>query len=691
MPLRPRTSAYLVDAYNRHTLLHFDYRNSCNIVFSLVDSYGDGWQGNHLNVSYSDGTPSEQMEVSNGSSATYIRELASGSTITLTWTNGQWTSECSFTIAYEDGTVIFQNSGGFSGSRTFTINCSGGGAIPEFCDPVRNLAYELNGHDVILVWDAPENGSPAWYEVYRESELLDLVEALTFTDPDRADGEYHYCVYAAYDGCQSEFVCTEVELVSCGAVKNLAYTLDEELVLTLTWEAPEDPTGLLEYQVYRDGEMIGSTNELTYAFMMDAGTYDVAVKAVFDGCDKDAHVQVCVVGAVENLHYVVAGNETDVAWDALEGVSQYEVYINDELVAMVDETHYAVELEAGLTTIMVKAVAEGCYVLGSSVEVCICDPITYDEGLTLDVNNNLVFSWNPVSYAEYYELNANGNVTTTTNTSYFEFPAVLGENTLCVTVHSIYGCNSETICLSQNVCDGVDGFDYSYNGLEVTFTWNDVGASFYHVDLVPSIGFETPNTNSFTTTLEEDGNYSFIINPFFEDCPAFTQRFDFTVINEAPKILITDVHQGLMATEWNEVEGVIGYNLYRDGELIAENLTTTAYNDTEMASDMRHCYAVQSVFEKGVSDISEEACANYFTGIGENDGMVSIFPNPTSDKVTIVCEGMTRIEVFTVEGKLVRDIEVENPEYQLDGLDSGIYTLRISKGAEMLVRRVIKH
>ena len=113
----------LVDVFGRHTVLTFDYRNACNIIFSLHDSYGDGWQGNYLEVNYSDGTPSEQMTVNSGSSATYTRELASGCEVSLIWHNGSWTQECSFEVTYEDGTVIFQNSGGFSGIRIYRLFC----------------------------------------------------------------------------------------------------------------------------------------------------------------------------------------------------------------------------------------------------------------------------------------------------------------------------------------------------------------------------------------------------------------------------------------------------------------------------------------------------------------------------------------------------------------------------------------
>ena len=679
----------LVDAAGRTTVLNFNYRNSCNVIFSLHDSYGDGWQGNYLNVTYSDGTPSEQMAVANGSSATYTRELASGSSITLTWTNGQWTSECSFEITYEDGSVIFQNSGGFSGSRTFQINCSGGSGAADFCDPVRNLAYELDGHDVILTWEAPENGSPAWYEVYRGTELLDLVEDLTFTDPEMADGEYDYCVYAAYDGCQSEFVCISVEVTSCMPVRNLDYTLDEDLLLTLTWEAPEDPTGLVEYQIFMDDEPVGTTNELTYAFNVAVGRHDVAVKAVFEGCEKDAHMQVCVIGAVENLNYVLEDLTATVLWDAVEGVGTYEVEVQGEVVATVEETHYIFEVEEGLTSVVVRPVVDGCFTFDSGIEICICKPVENLRFVKLDADGMLHFDWDGASHDSYYEVTCNGEDVQTVYSSDAVFAAQVGTNSIIVVAHSDYGCDSEPVSLTQNVCAGVDGFDFSFDGALVTITWNGDAESYkVMIDndwLLP----ETVETPSYTTALE--GSHFIEVMPDYgDDCVAFTARFDFEVINVVPEIRITDVHEGYITMEWNTVDGAISYNLYRDGELIAENLTEPNYNDTEMAINMQHCFTVKAVYEKGISAHSNEACANYFTGLDENDGMVNIFPNPTTDKFTIECAGMTWVEVYSVEGKLVNRVKVENDACQIDGLDCGIYTLRIRKGDMTIIRRVVK-
>lgn len=678
----------LMDANGTVTEMAFDYKNSCNVTFSLHAYFGFGWHGNSLSVSYSDGTPSEQMAINNGSSATYVRELAAGSTITLTWNNGQWPQDCSFEVTYDDGTVIFQNSGGFTGSRTFTINCAGGSGAAVFCSPIRNLAYELDGHDVLLTWAAPESGNPSGYEVYRETVLLTTTNALTYTDADMPEGLYNYCVYAVYDDCQSEFVCLEAEVSVCGPVQNLDYTIDDNLLVTLTWDAPEDPTGLVEYQVYMDGELLTTTNALTYAFTVTEGVHDMLVRAVFANCEKDAHVVVCVVGAVQNLTYQMESHNVILNWDAIEGVDEYEVYVNEALAATVETTAYAFDVEAGLTTIKVKAVAEGCYVLGTSIEVCFVDPVTNLSFVAMDYSG-LHFVWSDVPDVEYYEITYNGNITQKTpegGATGFSFDPIVGENTICVTVHSVFGCDSEPVCLTKNVCAAVDGFDYSFVGNEVTVTWNG-DAERYNLRID---GFEwvTVETNAYTAIVED--GLQIVVAPVYEDCMALSATYWVTITNIAPEIHITEVREGLIAMAWNEVDGAIAYNLYRDGELIAENLTEANYNDTGMVNNQWYCYTAQSVFEKGVSDISEPVCANYNIGMDENDGKVSIYPNPTYDKVTIECEGMTSVEIYSIEGKLVNSIKVDNDACQIDGLGNGTYILRIRKGNETIVRSIVK-
>ncbi|MBQ2906748.1 MAG: leucine-rich repeat domain-containing protein [Bacteroidales bacterium] len=83
-----------------------------NIIFKLYDSYGDGWNGCSLTVEFSDGTPSQNLTFDSGSSAVHTLKVYSGtSIINVSFNQGLWPHECSFTIEYEDGELIYQSSG----------------------------------------------------------------------------------------------------------------------------------------------------------------------------------------------------------------------------------------------------------------------------------------------------------------------------------------------------------------------------------------------------------------------------------------------------------------------------------------------------------------------------------------------------------------------------------------------------
>ena len=202
----------LEDSSGRTSTVTFDYKNACSIIFDLSDSYGDGWNGNSLIVTFSDGTPSQTLTFSSGSSATYTIEVSSGTQVTLTWSSGNWTYECSFVVHYEDGTEIYSNSGGMSSAYSFVVNCSGASAVPELCDPVQQLSAEVNGNNVVLSWQAPTSGTPTGYEVYRGTSLLATTSICNYTDTGVVAGSYEYAVVPLYDGCVGEFAFVEVQV-----------------------------------------------------------------------------------------------------------------------------------------------------------------------------------------------------------------------------------------------------------------------------------------------------------------------------------------------------------------------------------------------------------------------------------------------------------------------------------------------
>jgi len=144
---------------NRDLVANFSYvgDNACTLIFNLVDSYGDGWNGNALTVSYSSGCFSyEQLTLENGSSGTFTRNVVDGSHIVLGFVESNWAYECSFSITYADGTMIYQSSSlSSSFSYEFDVNCGGTPPGDDY------LTYSINSDGVSVTVTGHIYGSSA--------------------------------------------------------------------------------------------------------------------------------------------------------------------------------------------------------------------------------------------------------------------------------------------------------------------------------------------------------------------------------------------------------------------------------------------------------------------------------------------------------------------------------------------------
>lgn len=173
-------------------------KNTCVLVFTLSDSYGDGWNNAKLIVSFNDGTPTQQLTFSSGTSYTTTMEVGVGVHVTLGWSTGSYDSECSFTLSYEGGEQITSSSSlSSSYSFEFDVNCAG---EPITADPVQNLAATVETNDVILTWEAPASGTPVGYIINRNGVEIANVTELTYLDEDLEwETTYNYTVVAQYE------------------------------------------------------------------------------------------------------------------------------------------------------------------------------------------------------------------------------------------------------------------------------------------------------------------------------------------------------------------------------------------------------------------------------------------------------------------------------------------------------------
>jgi len=69
---------------------------------------------------------------------------------------------------------------------------------------------------------------------------------------------------------------------------------------------------------------------------------------------------------------------------------------------------------------------------------------------------------------------------------------------------------------------------------------------------------------------------------------------------------------------------------------------------------------------------------------------VALFPNPTTDNVTIQAEGMSHITVTSVLGQVVYDADVNGDEMVLNmgQFNAGMYMVRINTANGVVVKRV---
>ena len=185
-------------------------KNSCNVVFELSDSYGDGWNGSKLTVSFSDGTPSQDLTLTSGSSETYTIEIGNGVHVSLNWTSGsQWDYECFFVVRYEEGDVIY-TSGSLQNGLIYEFDCSCSSSTTNTYNPVENLMAETTDTSITLNWNAPEGAIN--YIISRNGIEIGQTTETTYTDQlVNNSGFYYYCVVAEYTDGFSVPECVIVE------------------------------------------------------------------------------------------------------------------------------------------------------------------------------------------------------------------------------------------------------------------------------------------------------------------------------------------------------------------------------------------------------------------------------------------------------------------------------------------------
>ena len=199
----------VTDAFNNAYEFEGTYKKSCEIVFELYDTSGDGWNKAALVVSYSDGTPDEAFTIQDGKTKTYKRKIANDVEISLSWVKGSWDLENSFIIKNESDNIIYRNGGFLDNGFLYSWvnNCSCQNNSFDICEPVKSINADVNKDIVIITWTAPDQ-EIVKYEIYRDTKYVGETDGLSFVDTEIEHNRafaYTYSVRPVYEDCDGAF------------------------------------------------------------------------------------------------------------------------------------------------------------------------------------------------------------------------------------------------------------------------------------------------------------------------------------------------------------------------------------------------------------------------------------------------------------------------------------------------------
>ena len=239
------------------------------IEYTLNDSYGDGWNGNAIQVVEGCDIIAT-LTIENGYSETGTLTLC-GDYYEFVWVNGSYASETSFTFS-EGGTTLFTKPSSVSdGMVLYTIGTQ---AMPK---PTDLTAGTPEAHSVALSWT--ENGTATAWQICVNGDETNLIEAnsnpftLTGLDYETAYTVKVRSTDRTGESCWSAEVTFTSAASPCTKPTDLAEENISFTTADLSWEGTSD-SYVLQYRPWNPaGDDIITTSTLT-TYTVDLSQYE---------------------------------------------------------------------------------------------------------------------------------------------------------------------------------------------------------------------------------------------------------------------------------------------------------------------------------------------------------------------------------------------------------------------------------
>ena len=228
------------------------------------------------------------------------------------------------------------------------------------------------------------------------------------------------------------------------------------------------------------------------------------------------------------------------------------------------------------------------------------------------------------------------------------------------------------------------------------------GEEFKRIKLLTNTNY-TDNLTSFA-----DNRFEYTVTAYYQanDCESgYASAADnperyFVEVNKSivPQHLVVFVDGSNAILRWHEATMAASYNVYRNGEKIAEGLTETTYTDNTASLQDIPTYVVTGETDFIESSPTNEAKADWATLSEEHVGLqnVVVYPNPTNGVLTIEASSdasqQTECRVYNPMGQeVMRQVgETGLMHLNLTTLPDGTYFIKVITANENQTLKVVK-
>ena len=331
----------------------------CQIMLVLTDSYGDGWNGNAIQITdvltgIVIGTYANQnLDGGNGEETqTIYVDVPNDRDIRFTWVAGSYVNETSYAAYDINEEVIFSGSGEALPTTTWHVNCT----ATSWRSPADLAASEITAFSAKLSWtERSLTPATSWVLAYAAAGAAEYTEVTVTENPYVLEGltpETTYAVKVRPATDEVEFWSDEITFttdVQFPAVQDLAVE-PTATTATVTWTPAEGATSyVLEYAdpssvtfvgdwyKYDNGTASSGVNasgdEFNYAVMFPAGSFTgnaLNKVSIFDGAAATGTVIIYAGGTTEPGTVIASSPYTLTASNEFVDVNFNYITVNPE-------------------------------------------------------------------------------------------------------------------------------------------------------------------------------------------------------------------------------------------------------------------------------------------------------------------------------------------------------------------------